>query len=196
MPESQTVEHVSFPSRTPQHHRPGRDSGQRRDQEEAVAETDSAREFAQDNLLDRILGADKVLVALRCDEPDALLEMLGAAAVHSGTALYWWRARAGLCRLPDRDAAMPGLMHLADVLRFMERSPDFGVYFLAERPPEWSPGLVAPLRRIARIDPRQPRRLVLLGTLADWPTALPARELAWGRPIGTRPRLRHGAWEL
>ncbi|HJP99152.1 MAG TPA: hypothetical protein VJ862_11365 [Rhodanobacteraceae bacterium] len=161
-----------------------------------MAETGSAREFAQDNLLDRILGADKVLVALRCDDHDALLDSLGAAATRTGDALYWWRARTGLCRLPDRDAVMPGLVHLADVLRFMERSTAPGVFFLADSPAEWSPGAVVPLRRIARIDPRQPRRLVLLGTLADWPMALPARELAWGRPLGTRPRLRHGAWEL
>lgn len=161
-----------------------------------MAETGSAREFAQDNLLDRILGTDKVLVALRCDDHDSLLESLDGTAARTGEALYWWRARAGLSRLPDRDAVMPGLVHLADVLRFMERSAEPGVYFLADRPQEWSPGVVVPLRRIARIDPRQPRRLVLLGTLADWPMALPARELAWGRPLGTRPRLRHGAWEL
>lgn len=161
-----------------------------------MAEMGSAREFAQDNLLDRILGADKVLVALRCDDRDALLDSLGAAATRAGDALYWWRARTGLCRLPDRDAVMPGLVHLADVLRFMERSIAPGIFFLGDSPAEWSPGAVVPLRRIARIDPRQPRRLVLLGTLADWPMALPARELAWGRPLGTRPRLRHGAWEL
>jgi hypothetical protein len=70
------------------------------------------------------------------------------------------------------------------------------LYFLADCPREWSPGLLIPLRRIAAIDPRQQRRLILLGTLADWPAALPARELAWGRPLGIRPRLRHGAWEL
>jgi hypothetical protein len=161
-----------------------------------VAETGSAREFAQDNLLDRILGADKVLVALRCDDHDALLDALRDAAGRIDKPLYWWRARAGLCRLPERDAIVPGLAHLADVLRFMERSPDFGLYFLADCPAEWSPGLLVPLRRMAAIDPRQQRRLVLLGTLADWPAALPARELAWGRPLGIRPRLRHGAWEL
>lgn len=161
-----------------------------------MAESASATEFAQDSLLDRILGADKVLVALRCDDHDALLESLAGAVAGTGTPIYWWRARAGMCRLPDRDAVMPALVHLADVLRFMERSPDPGVYFLADRPAEWTPGLVVPLRRIARIEARQPRRVVLLGTLADWPMALPARELAWGRPLGTRPRLRHGAWEL
>lgn len=161
-----------------------------------MAEMGSATELAQDSLLDRILGADKVLLALRCDDRDALLESLGDTVARTDVPLYWWRARLGLWRLPERGAVIPGLVHLADVLRFMERSQAPGVYFLAERPPEWTPGLVVPLRRIARIEPRQPRRLVLLGTLADWPPALPARELAWGRPLGTRPRLRHGAWEL
>ncbi|HEY9111371.1 MAG TPA: hypothetical protein VIM92_06325 [Rhodanobacteraceae bacterium] len=154
----------------------------------------SSAQAIEDNLLDRILAADSVLVALRCDDVDALVAGLRRTAQHSGKALYVWRARVGLCRLPGRDEAVPGVVHLADVLRFIERSPHFGVYFLAERPPEWRPDLLALLRRIAQIDPRHPRRLVLPGTLADLPAALPARELTWGQPAGARPRLRCGAW--
>ncbi|HJR13469.1 MAG TPA: hypothetical protein VJ833_06180 [Rhodanobacteraceae bacterium] len=158
-----------------------------------MAEADSPMQ-AIDNLLDRILAADSVLVALRCDDVEALVDALRRIAQETGKALYVWRARAGLCRLPGRDETVPGIVHLADVLRFIERSPHFGVYFLTERPPEWSPDLLALLRRIAQIDPRQPRRLVLPGTLADLPPALPARELAWGKSMGARLRLRHGAW--
>lgn len=175
------------------HHSSRRDRGQRQ-VKESVAEIDSSTQTIEDNLLDRILAADSVLVALRCDDVDALVDALRRFAQHSGKALYVWRARVGLCRLPGRDEAVPGVVHLADVLRFIERSPHFGLYFLAERPPEWSPDLLALLRRIAQIDPRQPRRLILPGTLADLPAALPARELAWGRPAGARPRLRHGEW--
>lgn len=159
-----------------------------------MVEAGAQKEFAADGLLDRVLGADKVVLALRCDDPDALLESLRGIALQTGRALYWWRARTGLCRLPGRDEVVPEMVHLADVLRFVEHSPHFGVYFLADRPPEWGADLLALVRRIAEIDPQQPRRLVLLGTLADFPLALPARELAWGRPLGDRPRLRHGAW--
>lgn len=159
-----------------------------------MTKTGAPKEFAEDSLLDRVLGADRVLLALRCDDPDALVESLRGIAVRTGTALYWWRARTGLCRLPGHDEVVPGAVHLADVLRFVERSPHFGVYFLADRPPEWNADLLALLRRIAEIDPQQPRRLVMLGTLADFPVTLPARELAWGRPLGDWPRLRHGTW--
>ncbi|MGH8235215.1 MAG: hypothetical protein ACREPU_13620 [Rhodanobacteraceae bacterium] len=150
--------------------------------------------LVEDGLLDRVLGADRVLLALRCDDRDALLESLRDAALRTGRAIYWWRARTGLCRLPGRDEIVPGVAHLADVLRFVEHSPHFGMYFLADRPLEWGADLLALLRRIARIDPHQPRRLVLLGTLADFPVALPARELTWGRRLSAQPRLRHGAW--
>jgi hypothetical protein len=161
---------------------------------EAMAEAGSTSQAREDALLDRILAAESVLVAVRCDDVDALVECLRRIAQRSGKALYAWRARVGLCRLPGRDEVVPGVVHLADVLRFIERSPHFGVYLLAEPPPEWSPDLLALLRRIAQIDPRQPRRLVLPGTLADLPAALPARELAWGSPAGAQPRLRHGEW--
>lgn len=159
-----------------------------------MTETSAPMELAEEGLLDRVLGADRVLVTLRCDDPDALVESLRGIALRTGRALYWWRARSGLCRLPGHDEVVPGVVHLADVLRFVERSRHFGVYFLADRPPEWSADLLALLRRIAQIAPQQSRRLVLLGTLADLPEALPARELAWGRPLGARLRLRHGVW--
>lgn len=157
-------------------------------------ETDAPMEQVEDGLLDRILAADSVLIALRCDDADALTEALRNIAQRTGKALYLWRARVGLCRLPGRNETVPDVVHLADALRFIERSPHFGVYFIADPPLEWSADLLALLRRIAQIDPRQPRRLVLLGTLADLPAALSARELAWGRPVGAQLRLRHGAW--
>ena len=159
-----------------------------------MTETGTQKEFVEDSLLDRVLDADRVLLALRCDDPDALLESLRDAAMRTGRAIYWWRARTGLCRLPGRDEVVPGVAHLADVLRFVEHSPHFGVYFLADRPLEWGADLLALLHRIVEIDPQPPRRLVLLGTLADFPAALPVRELAWCRPLGAQPRLRHGAW--
>src|SRR6185312_7688823 len=99
-----------------------------------MAEADSPTQ-AIDNLLDRILAADSVLVALRCDDVDALVDALRRIAQETGKALYVWRARVGLCRLPGRDETVPGIVHLADVLRFIERSPHFGVYFLADLPP-------------------------------------------------------------
>lgn len=159
-----------------------------------MADIESPTQEVEDNLLDRILATDSVLVALRCDDTGVLTNALQRIAQQTGKALYVWRAHAGLCRLPGRDEAVPGLMHLADVLRFIERSPHFGVYFLADPPRTWGADLMALLRRIARIDPRKPRRLVVPGTLADFPPTLPARELAWGRPLTAQLRLRHGAW--
>lgn len=157
-----------------------------------VTETESPREPIEDDLLDRILAADSTLVVLRCEDIDGLMESLRAIAQRTGKAVYWWRARTGLCRLPGRDEAVPGMVHLTDVLRFIEHSPHFGVYFIVDSPPEWSADLLALLQRVSRIDPGQQRRLVLRG--ADLPTAVPAREVTWGRPVGARLRLRHGAW--
>lgn len=159
-----------------------------------MADIASSTQEVEDNLLDRILATDSVLVALRCDDTGMVTNALRRIAQQTGKALYVWRAHAGLCRLPGRDEAVPGMTQLADVLRFVERSPHFGVYFLAERPRTWGADLMALLRRIARIDPRQSRRLVLPCTLADLPPTLPARELAWGAPATTQLRLRHGAW--
>ncbi|MGH8126515.1 MAG: hypothetical protein ACREPK_11790, partial [Rhodanobacteraceae bacterium] len=140
-------------------------------------EMELPKEPIEDDLLDRILAADSTLVALRCEDIDGLVESLRAIAQRTGKAMYWWRARIGLCRLPGRDEIVPGMVHLADVLRFIEHSPHFGVYFIADSPPEWGADLLALLHRVARIGPQQQRRLVLRGALADLPAALPAREL-------------------
>lgn len=159
-----------------------------------MADIEPSTPEGDNNLLDRILAAESVVVALRCGDTDAVTSALRRIALQTGKALYVWRPRAGLCRLRSRDERIPGATQLADVLRLVERSPQFGVYFLAESPRTWGPDLMALLRRISQLDPRQPRRLVLRGTLADVPPSLPARELAWGSQAGTQLRLRHGAW--
>jgi hypothetical protein len=160
----------------------------------AVMEIDAPMEPVEDSLLDRMLATDSTLIVLRCNDADALSDALRSLAQRTGKALYFWRASIGLCRLPGRDETVPGVVQLADVLRFIERSPHFGMYFIADLPAEWSADLLALLRRIAQIDAQQPRRLVLLGALADLPAGLPARELTWGPPVAARLRLRHGAW--
>ena len=159
-----------------------------------MADIEPSTPEGENNLLDRILAAESVVVALRCGDTATVTSALRRIALQTGKALYVWRPHAGLCRLRSRDEKIPGVMHLPDVLRWIERSRQFGVYFLAESPRSWAPDLMALLRRITQIDPRQPRRLVLPGTLADVPPSLPARELAWGSPAVTQVRLRHGAW--
>jgi hypothetical protein len=159
-----------------------------------MADIESSTQEVENNLLDRILAAESVVVALRCDDTAAVTDALRRIALRTGKAIYVWRRHAGLWRLRGRDEAVPGAIHPADALRFIERSPRFGVYFLAESPQTWGPELVALLRRIAKIDPRQSKRLVLPGTLADLPPSLPARELAWGCSVAPPLRLRQGAW--
>ena len=154
----------------------------------------STQQEAENNLLDRILAAESVVVALRCDDPAAVPDALRRIAQRTGKAMYVWSRRSGLWRLGSRDEAVRGVVRPADVLRFVERRPQFGVYFLAESPQAWGPELVALLRRIAEIDPRQSKRVVLPGTLADLPPSLPARELAWGCSEVPPLRLRQGAW--
>jgi len=150
-------------------------------------------EGENNNLLDRILAADSVVVTLRCGDAGTVTSALRRIALQTGRALYAWRPHIGLCRLGVRDEKIPGVVQLADVLRWVYRGPGFGVCFLAESPRAWAPDIMALLHRITQIDPRKPRRLILPGTLADVPPSLPARELAWGSP-GTQLRLRHGAW--
>ena len=159
-----------------------------------MADIESSTQEVENNLLDRVLAAESVVVALRCDDTAAVTDAFRCIAQRTGKAMYVWYRRAGLWRLGHRDEAVPGAMHLADALRFIERRPQFGVYFVADSPQAWEPGLVAWLRRIAEIDPRQSKRLVLPGRLADLPPSLPARELAWGCSVVPPLRLRQGAW--
>ncbi|MGN6789446.1 MAG: hypothetical protein ACTHJP_07945 [Rhodanobacteraceae bacterium] len=159
-----------------------------------MADIESSKQENENNLLDRILAAESVVVALRCDDAAIVTHALRRIARRTGKPLYAWDEHAGLRRLSARDELMPGVLHLADALRLVERSPGLGVCFLAKCPHTWSAELVTLLRRIARLDPHQPRRLVLPGTLADLPRALPARELAWGKSVVPQLRLRHGAW--
>ena len=159
-----------------------------------MADIESSTQEVENNLLDRILAAESVVVALRCDDTAAVTNALRRIAQRTGKAMYVWRRHAGLWRLRGRDETVPGVVRPADVLRFVERNPHFGVYFLDDSPRAWGPDLVALLRRITKIDPRQSRRVVLPGTLADLPPSLPARELAWGSPVVPPLRLRQGAW--
>jgi hypothetical protein len=169
------------------------DRGQRR-VKGYMADIEPSTPGGENNLLDRILAAESVLVALRCGDTGMVTSALRHIALQTGKALYVWRPRAGLCRLRDQDEKIPGAVQLADVLRMVAGNVQFGVYFLAESPRAWGPELMGLLRRISQIDPREPRRLVLSGTLADVPPSLPARELAWGSEAGARLRLRHGTW--
>ena len=96
-----------------------------------MADIESSTQEVENNLLDRILAAESVVVALRCDDTAAVTDALRRIALRTGKAIYVWRRHAGLWRLHGRDEAVPGAFHPADALRFIERGPRFGVYFLA-----------------------------------------------------------------
>ena len=78
-----------------------------------MADIEPSTPGGENNLLDRILAAESVLVALRCGDTGMVTSALRHIALQTGKALYVWRPRAGLCRLRDHDERIPGAVELA-----------------------------------------------------------------------------------
>lgn len=145
---------------------------------------------------ERILAADSGLVVLDSPHASELIEQFRAIARQSGQAVYLWERDVGLSSLREAHARVPDCGRLDKVLRYMQESMHFGVFFLLGVALPLTASDARHLRQLARAPKRHLRRVVLLNP----PTALAAHlgDLAAhlsgsdGQP--RRLRLRDGRW--
>ena len=145
-------------------------------------------------LLDRIIGAERSLVLLRCDEGDLLREQLRLHSIRTGQALYAWSGDSGLCSLRDGQLPVPGSRRMADALRYVAQSAHFGVYFFSGYPKPFDTAMVALFRQVAKLGGERVRRVVLLDPETQLPSGVDFCELGWDAGARARPRLRDGRW--
>lgn len=144
-------------------------------------------------LLDKIIGAARSLVRLRCDDPQTLLECLRRHSIRTGQSLYAWNETGGLRSLRDGELQVPGSRRFHDALRYVIQSAHFGVYFF-DMPAPFDANITASLlKQAARLTGERVRRVVLLGE-CTLPLQVEASDLEWNVAATKKPRMRDGRW--
>ena len=151
-------------------------------------DTDIANE-----LLDTIVGAQRSLVMLRCDDTPRLLDLLRRHAIRTGQSLYAWDEDTGLRSLRDAQVSVPSSLRFGDALRQIIQSAHFGIYFFAEHP-QFDAATIPLLRQTARLSGDHVRRVVLMGANTELPPGIEAFEFSRSAAKPVRPRLRDGRW--
>jgi len=144
-------------------------------------------------LLDTIVGAQRSLVVLRCDDAQRLLDLLRRHAIRTGQSLYAWNEETGLRSLRDAQVSVPSSLHFADALRQIIQSAHFGIYFFAGHP-QFDAATIPLLRQAARLSGDHVRRVVLMGAGIELPPGIEAFEFSRTAAKPARPRLRDGRW--
>ena len=78
---------------------------------------------------------ERVLVLHTTDKRSAL-EQFSLLSRRSGQSIYQWSAKTGLQSLKDSDISVPGSRKLADTLRYVLKSMQYGVDVLTDFGPQ------------------------------------------------------------
>lgn len=148
-------------------------------------------------LFEEILEAPGVLLALRVERLDDLIEEFRRLALRGGHTVYAWNAEDGIGSLGASEQRLPGTRRLVDALRYMSQSIHFAVYLLSGFEKQLSPPVIVLLRRLAASRRGGGRRLVFVAADFAFPAALDGTivqldSIHNGTP--RRPRLRDGRW--
>ncbi|TBR39670.1 MULTISPECIES: hypothetical protein [Dyella] len=149
-------------------------------------------------ILDRILANRGCLIALEDVDSETLIAQLRQLVRRSGQAVYLWHPSAGLGNLREEHAVMAGSQRLGLVLRYIQQSNHFGVYFLKDVPTPMAGPDAALVRQLARTATGHIRRIVLLdapSNLVDGFNDVIVR-MSCQVKAAQRPRLRDGRWLL
>ncbi|MBN8480488.1 MAG: hypothetical protein J0L88_02735 [Xanthomonadales bacterium] len=157
---------------------------------------DSTELLVTPKLFEQIVKADGNLVGIETPDVDETIAQFRQLAIRGGQAVYQWDPDAGISALREAELRVPGSKRLADALRFILQSMQFGVYLLRDFDDQLKPPNTSLLRRIARIRTGNERKLVFIArglTFPDDIDALVERMSARG-DASARPRLRDGRW--
>ena len=145
-------------------------------------------------LLDRIIGAERSLILLRCAEPEVLREQLRLHSIRTGQSLYAWQEDAGLRSVREGQLPVPGSRRFIDALRYVAQSVHFGIYFFSGYPQPFDAKMIPLLRQVAKLGGDRVRRIVLMDPATTLPPMVECCELGWNDGANARPRLRDGRW--
>lgn len=157
---------------------------------------ESAELLVTPKLFDQIIKAEGNLIGIETPNVDETLAQFRQLAIRSGQSVYLWDPEAGISALRESELRVPGSKRLADALRFILQSMQFGVYLLRDFEEHVKPPTTSLLRRVARIRTGNERKLVFLGAKLSFPEDLDAliERMSQGGSALARPRLRDGRW--
>lgn len=159
-------------------------------------ESSNVEAFVTPKLFDRIVQSPHNLVAVETADADEVVDRLRALAMRSGQSIYTWQEDAGITSLREREVRVPGSKRVADALRYILQSMQFGVYLFTDFAGHMRAPNIGLLRQIARSDTGNGRKVVFVGRPMQMPDGL---DLLLGRIVyepgmKTRPHLRDGRW--
>lgn len=147
-------------------------------------------------LFEQMLRAEGNLLGLESRNIADTLAQFQQIAVRTGQSVYLWTPDTGIASLREADVHVPGSKRLADALRFVLQSVQFGVYLFTGFEDQLRPPATSLLRRIARIRTGNERKLLFVAASLEVPDELDGLVERLGGATGDtpHPRLRDGRW--
>ncbi len=159
-------------------------------------ESINAEAFVTPKLFDRIVQSPRNLVAVETVDADEVLDRLRALAMRTGQSIYYWQENAGITSLREREVRVPGSKRVADALRYILQSMQFGVYLFTDFADHMRAPNIGLLRQIGRGGSGKSRKVVFVGESMQMPDGMDVlvERIAYESGVKTRPRLRDGRW--
>ena len=107
-------------------------SGTQVDKASASSTPEQGPVFVTPQLFERIVASPRALVAIDTPRGAEVLAQFKHFAVRSGNSIYAWSEDGGIASLREGGVSVPGSARLPEALRFIQSSPQFGVYLFHE----------------------------------------------------------------
>lgn len=98
----------------------------------SIANAEPGSVFVTPQLFERIVASPRALLAIDTPRVAEVLSQFRHFAVRSGNSIYAWDDGAGIASLREGGVSVPGSQRLPEALRFIQASPQFGVYLFHE----------------------------------------------------------------
>jgi hypothetical protein len=98
----------------------------------ASSPVEAGAQFVTAQLFDRIVASPRALIAIDSPRGEEVLAQFRHFAVRSGNSIYAWNESGGIASLREGNTIVTGSARLPDALRFIQTSPQFGVYLFHE----------------------------------------------------------------
>jgi hypothetical protein len=102
------------------------------DKASASSTSEQGPVFVTPQLFERIVASPRALVAVDTPRGGEVLAQFKHFAVRSGNSIYAWSEDDGIASLREGGVSVPGSARLPEALRFIQSSPQFGVYLFHE----------------------------------------------------------------
>lgn len=147
-------------------------------------------------LLDRIVQSTQHLVLLETVNVGDTVAQMRTLAMRGGTSVYVWDPESGIASLRESGLNVPGSKRMGDALRYVLQSVHFGIYLFIDFAEHLRPVDTVLLRRIARLQTVNERKLVFVGGRFEPPEELEGMfdRLTAETENQPRLRLRDGRW--